>query len=83
MDCRFLEWYRYRGTAVPGVESIGRELPEALHGVLLYESVNEFVKSLPFFYEIDSSFIAMLCGYAKSYHYAAGDVVIYEVACFW
>lgn len=78
LDCRFLEWYRYRGTATPGVESIGRELPDALHGALLYESVNEFVKSLPFFYEVDSSFIAMLCGYAKSYHYAAGDVVIYE-----
>lgn len=78
LDCRLIEWHRYHGTATPGVETIGRELPEMLHAVMLYESVSKFVKEMPFFHDVDTSFIAMLCNHVHMYHYSEGDVVIYE-----
>nr|XP_018667906.1 uncharacterized protein LOC100185773 [Ciona intestinalis] len=78
MNVRRIEWERYCGTATPGVQTIGRELPKQLHSVLLYESVNKFVEGLPFFHGVDTSFIAMLCNHVMIFHYSEGDVIIYE-----
>ena len=80
LNVRCIEWSRYKGTATPGKQMIGGELPQHLHHALVYESIASFLERLPFFHNLDTSFIVMLCKYVQMYFYAEGDVIIYEVS---
>ena len=79
MNVRQLEWEQYKGTAIPGEKMIGRELPDLLQTTLAYENINKFIHCVPFFHGADPSFVSTLCKYALIYHYAEGEVVLYEV----
>ena len=79
MNVRQLEWEHYWGTAIPGEQMIGKELSLLLLNTLAYENLCKFVQCLPFFHGTNASFLSGLCQHALIYHYAEGDVVIYEV----
>jgi len=76
---RRIEWSRYRGTAIPGKQTIGGELPQHLHHMMMYDSVGGVLENLPFFQGLSTSFIVMLCKFVQIYFYGEGDIVVYEV----
>ena len=76
---RFIEWRRYRGTAIPGKQIIGKELPENLYHKMVAESVGQLFSTLPFFNGVSSSFITVLCKHIATYFYCEGDIIKYQV----
>lgn len=83
LDVRYIEWERFRGTAVPGEKFIGAELGANFQAGLLYETVHKYLEQLPFFKGLDESFIQTVSSYAHRYYYNEGDVIFYSVSYFY
>ena len=82
MNVRRIEWERYAGTATPGIQGVGRELPKEIQCVMHYESVHTFVEKLPFFRNLSPTFYVKVSSHVQTFHFARGDVIMYQVSSF-